>query len=123
MSANQRANRKFKNYSKIILPYRDPETPNRTYSVKFGTHGDEKYKYSMKEVHQHALRTTRAIHAKNQNSTKFQVVLHFRDGSYRSGPRTMTGADPAIWNPTDSDDVNHGDVIGFHFIFDLSDEL
>ena len=121
MSGNQQANRKFKNYAKNILPFRNPDSPNRYYSVKFGTHGDERYKYSMTEVYRHALRTTRVIQAKNQNSTKFQVVLHFRDGSYRAGPRTQTGADPALWNPTDSDDINHGDVIGFHFIFDLSE--
>jgi len=110
-----------KNYSKIMLPIRDSRSTHRYYSVKFGTHGEERYKYDMREVYQHALRTTRAIHAKDPSSTKFQVVLQFRDGSYRSGPRTATGADPIIWNPTDSNDVDHGDVIGFHFNFDLSE--
>lgn len=117
------ANRKFQSYSKGEMRIRDSRPTHRYYNVKFGTHGTERYKYDANEVYNHALKTTKSLQAKDPTSKTFQVVLHFKDGAYRSGPRTETGAKPSIWDTTDSGDIGHGEIIGYHFNFDMAVDL
>lgn len=109
-------NNRFKVKGRYELPLKMNTIRNHDFMM-VTYEAPESTPYETDEIREYAQQRSNALAQRFGPEGLFQITLKFEDGSYRASKMTNHGNQVSIWQSGDSEDIDHGEIVGFQITY------